>query len=258
MYKGWRLLSYRELAQALRPQVAHIRAADAFAGDLVEHYIVLISLLVELFEILGTPAPDEPLLLNRTVVGCLERARVSAGMQKARTSCVARELRSAVKNKGWSGIHVGYDFTNGTSLLEGFLSPGADGSDPGDALGWQLQGTQFRLAVITSQFQGPARRKERETYVAERYPGWFDFTPLEAVTGAMGKLRAHEVRRGRWNFQGYNPNFAYSYCTTPQLTPSQIVELGLLYFDRACQVLITSGRPATPLVIDELSRTFEA
>ena len=234
MYKGWRLLSYRELAEALRPQVMHIRAADAFAGDLVEHYIVFISLLVELFDLLGTPAPDEPLLLNRTVVGCLERARVSAGVQKARTSCVARELHSAVKNKGWSGIHVGYDFTNGMSLLEGLESPRANGSDPaGDALGWQLQSTQFRLAVITSQLQGPAHRKERETYVAERYSGWFDFTPLEAVTGAMGKMRAHEARSGRWNFQGYNPDFVYRYCTTPQLTPSQIVELGLLYLDRA-------------------------
>jgi len=234
MYNGWRRVSYRELAEALRPQVMHIRAADAFAGDLVEHYIVFISLLVELFDLLGTPAPDEPLLLNRTVVGCLERARVSAGVQKARTSCVARELHSAVKNKGWSGIHVGYDFTNGMSLLEGLESPRAGGSDPaGDALGWQLQGTQFRLAVITSQLQGPAHRKERETYVAERYSGWFDFTPLEAVTGAMGKMRAHEARSGRWNFQGYNPDFVYRYCTTPQLTPSQIVELGLLYLDRA-------------------------
>jgi hypothetical protein len=252
MYNGWRRVSYHELAQALRPQVAYIRAVDAFAADLVEHYIVLISLLAELFDLLGTPAPDEPLRLNHAVVGCLERARVSAGVQKARMSCVARELRSAVKNKGWSSILVGYDFTRGTSLLQGFLSPGPDGSGPaGDALGWQLQGTQFRLAVMTGQLQGPARRKERENYVAERYSGWFDFTPLEAVTGAMGKLHAHEVRGGRWTFQGYGPNFVYRYCTTPQLTPAQIVELGLLYLDCARQASFTNDRPATALVIDE-------
>jgi hypothetical protein len=61
MYNGWRQLSYRELAEALRPQVTHIRAVDAFAGDLVEHYVVLISRLVELLDLLGTPAADEPL-----------------------------------------------------------------------------------------------------------------------------------------------------------------------------------------------------
>ncbi len=252
MYNGWRRVSYRELAQALRPHVAHIRAANAFAGDLVEHYIALIGLLAELFEQLGTPAPDEPLLLNRTVVGYLERARASAGVQKARMSCVARELRSAVRNKGWSDIHVSYDFTRGMSLLQGFLSTGADGSDPpGDALGWQIQGTQFRLAVMTGQLRGSAYRKERETYVAKRYPGWFDFTPLEAVTGTRGKLRAHKVRGSRWIFQGYDPNFVYRYCTTPQLTPAQIVELGLLYLDRARQASITNERPATQPVINE-------
>src|SRR6266700_2329250 len=31
MYNRWRRLSYRELAEALRPHVAHLRAADAFA-----------------------------------------------------------------------------------------------------------------------------------------------------------------------------------------------------------------------------------
>ncbi len=244
MYNGWRRVSYRELAQALYPQVAHIRAADTFAADLVEHYIALTGLLAELFEQLGIPAPDEPLLLNRAVVGCLERAQVSAGVQKARMSCVALALRSAVKNKGWPGILVSYGFTRGMGLLQGFLSTGADGGDPaGDALGWQIQGAQCRLAVMTGQLQGPARRKERETYVAERYPSWFDFTPLEAVTGTMGKLRAHKVRGGRWIFQGYDPNFVYRYCTAPQLTPAQIVELGLLYLDRARLASITNERP---------------
>src|SRR6266567_4657796 len=184
-YNGWQLLSYRELAKALRPQVVPIRAADAFAGALVEHYVVLINRLVDLFEFLGTPASDEPLLLNRTVKGYLQQVRISAGVQKARASCVARELRNAVKNKGWSGIRVDDKFS---------------------------QRTRTSL--------------------------------LGAVTGA------HVVRSGRknLNFQGYDPNFVYRYCKTSQLTPSQIVELGLLYLDRARQVFITNGGSAIPLV----------
>jgi hypothetical protein len=82
-------------------------------------------------------------------------------------------LCSAVKNKGWSGIRVDVNFTRDTSLLEGFYRQGMDGSElTGDELGWQLQGKQFRLAVITSQLP----RKEREAHVAERYSNWFDFT----------------------------------------------------------------------------------
>jgi hypothetical protein len=259
IYNHWRRLSYRELAEALRPHVGHIRAADAFAGDLVEHYIVLISRLVELLELLGTPTWDEPLLLTDTIAGYLEQARISAGVQKARASCMARELRSAVAEKGWSGIRLSYGFTNGMSLLEGFCRQGMGGSDPaGDELGWQLQGTQFRLAVITNRFLGPAHREEREAYVAERYSGWFDFTPLEAVPGVTGETRANEVRGGRWNFQGYNPDFVYRYRTAPQLTPSQIVEIGLLYLDRAREILITNRGPATQNVDDELGGVSEA
>lgn len=252
MYKGWRLLSYRELAEALHLQVAHIQTVDAFAADLVEHYVALISQLAELLELLGIPAPDEPLLLSRTVASYLEQARVSAGVQKARASCVARELCKAVAEKGWSDIQVKYDFTHGMSLLEGFCRQqvGASGSLR-DALGWQLQGKQFRLAVITGELRGQVHREEREAYVAKHYSGWFDFAPLEAIAGVTEKIRATEVRGGPWNFQGYNPAFVYRYRIASQLTPSQVVELGLLYLDRAREILTTNGRSAVPLVIDE-------
>ena len=71
-------------------------------------------------------------------------------------------------------------------------------------------------------------------------------------------MRANEVRGGRWNFQGYNPDFVYRYRSAPQLTPSQIVELGLLYVDRAREVLTTNGGPVIPLVIDEPNGASEA
>lgn len=138
------------------------------------------------------------------------------------------------------------------SLLEGFCRQGVGESDPaGDALGWQLQGTQFRLAVITGVLRGHAHRQEREAYVAKRYSGWFDFAPLEAIAGTMDKMRSNEVRGGRWNFQGYNPDFVYRYRIAARLTPSQIVELGLLYLGRAREILNTNGRSTAPLVIDE-------
>jgi hypothetical protein len=91
--------------------------------------------------------------------------------------------------------------------------------------------------VITGVLRGQARREEREAYVADRYSIWFDFAPLEAIAGTMRKNRGNEVRGGHWNFQGYNPDFVYRYRIAAVLTPSQIVELGLLYLDRAHQIL---------------------
>jgi PD-(D/E)XK nuclease superfamily len=254
-YNNWRVLRYRELAKALSPHMADIRTADAFAGDLVEHYVVFISQLVELFEVLGTPDADEPLLLTDPVASDLKRARISAGVQKARASCVARQLRRAVAERGWSGTHVGYGFTDGMSLLEGFFPQGVGGKDQaGDELGWQLQGTQYRLAVKTGVLQGRAHRKEREAYVDERYSDWFDFKPLEAVAGIWGETHFNEVRGGRWNYQSYNPNFVYLYRPASQLTPSQIVELGLLYLDRARDVLITNAESAISIGRPSLAR----
>ena len=244
-------MSYRELSEALHSQVADIRAVDAFAGDLVEHYVMLISRLAELLELLGTPVPDEPLLLSRTVASYLERARVSAGVQKARASWVVRELRKAVAEKEWSSIQIKYNFTNGLSLLEGFCRQEVGASNgTGGALGWQLQGGQFRLAVITGVLKGQAHREEREAYVADHYSGWFDFAPLEAIADTTGKIRSNKVRDGRWNFQGFNPDFVYRYRIATGLTPSQIIELGLLYLDRARHVLNTNCRPATSLIFE--------
>jgi hypothetical protein len=241
-YKTWQLLSYRELAEALRSQVAHIKAVNAFAGDLLEHYVGLINRLADLLDLLGTPAPDEPLLLSSTVASYLDRARVSAGVQKARASWVVRELCRAIAAKGWPDIRVNYGFTKGTSLIEGFCRQEAAGSDPtGDGIGWQFQDTQFRLAVFTGTLHGSAQREAREAYVAQRYAEWFKFGPLEAIIGDMEKMRINKFRGGRWGFQGYNPNFVYRYRIAPELTPSQIIELGMLYLDRARQMLTTNG-----------------
>ena len=257
-YKAWRWLSYRELAEVLHPQVAHIRAIDVFAGDLVEHYVVLISRLTELLELLGTPAPDEPLLLSPTVAGYLERARISAGVQKARASYAARELCKAVTEKEWSDVHVEYGFTRGTSLLEGFCCQQVGATNSlGDALGWQIQGERFKLVVKTGVLQGSAHREEREAYVTKHYSDWFDFGPLQAVVGTRWKERSNEVRGGRWNFQGYDPDFVYHYRIVGGLTLSQVVELGLLYLDRARKVLNTNGRSATGLVYDKHNRVSE-
>jgi hypothetical protein len=220
--------------------VTHTRNANAFAGDLVEHYVELITLLVKLFDLVGTPASDEPLLLDNSVLERLETARVSAGVQKARASWVARELHRAIADKGWSNIRVDYGFTNGTSLVEGYAVKNVVGSNQlEEAIGWQLQGSQFRLAVNTSQFRGAEHRKEREKYVHRHYLDWFDFTPLKDVTGATEAVPP--APPSGWTFHGYNPAFVYRYCTAPQLTPSQIVKLGLVYLDQARKLVITDG-----------------
>jgi hypothetical protein len=234
-HKGWRWMSYRELANGLHAQVPLILAADAFAGGLVQHYVELVTLLVKLMDLLGTPAPGEPFLLDQGTVNRLERSRISAGVQKSRASRIAHELQRKVQDNGWSDVDVAYDFTNGTSLLEGFVQRGTKGRRTGDAIGWQIQGEQFRLAVIAAKHPGREKRAEREAYVEQHYTHWFDFAGLAKVVGAAAAVPA--LPPNGWRFQGYNPSFVYRYCPAPKLTPSQIVDLGLLYLNRARELL---------------------
>lgn len=233
-YHSWVLRTYGDLAAALGTQAASVSAADTFAGDLIDHYVRLIGLLRELMDLLGTPAPDLPLLLEPAIVQELELTRISAGVQKARASHVARALRQQVVPK-WADIEVDHGFTNGRSLLQAFRRlPAEDGAEP-DWIGWQLRGMQFRLAVMTGAvaLRGGEHRSARERYVLDKYAGWFDFGPLAEVSGEPSAARTAEVRGGRWAFQGYNPNFVYRYRPGSALTSDQLVTLGITYLERA-------------------------
>ena len=75
------------------------------------------------------------------MIDCLQRVRVSAGVQKARTSYLKRELRSEVKNKGWSVIRVDDNFKSRYEFaLRLLLSRNCwEWGRAGDELGWQCR-----------------------------------------------------------------------------------------------------------------------
>lgn len=239
-YRGWRHRSYIDLADILTSQIRTVQVVDDFAAQLLQHYVDFIRLLSGLVELLGTPDPESPMRLPDAIVNELDVIRISAGIQKARTSHVARALELLIDERGWYEVGVEYDFTNGLSLLGAIhrLPGGSDGM-PGDAIGWQLQGTQFRLCVVIPNHKdhllGSVHRVDREKYTAERYGAWFDFGLLEAVTG-MSAPRSSEVRGGRWSFQCYEPAFVYRHRPAPDLTPAQIVRVGLAYLERAVKI----------------------
>jgi hypothetical protein len=90
--------------------------------------------------------------------------------------------------------------------------------------------------VITSQYTGEHDRAEREAYVDRHYSRhWFDFAPLCDVACAPDASPATPPS-GRL-FHGFKPAFVHRYCRMEWLTPEQIVEVGLLYLDRARRVL---------------------
>jgi hypothetical protein len=110
-YDGWRHHTYTDLADALASQIQAVQVVDDFAAQLLRHYVGFIRLLTSLVEMLGTPAHDAPLLLPGHVVYELEQIRLSAGIQKARASHVARALHATVEAR-WPNVKVGHGFAN--------------------------------------------------------------------------------------------------------------------------------------------------
>ena len=115
---------------------------------------------------------------------------------------------------GWQFLRLGrrvagleVNFTNSMPALAGAVAL----KESGDKLFWQYQGQQWRLTVITADYQGrgDAVRAEREAYVAARYCRWFDFTPVKSLLGTdRGTPRPAPVG---WQFQCFDPDSAYRY-----------------------------------------------
>ena len=246
--EGWRVVRYGDLATALELQ--HASIDKPFDGEIVRRYAHMVRHLVELLQMLGSPGPNEPYLV-KGLLELIGDPRLSAAIQKARASYVLRELRRRRDQFGERegvdvrGFGVDDGFTNGTTLLQGFVRLGDNPDDlTKDALGWQFQGTQFRLAVVTSATNA-GDREHREKYVSETYREWFDFDLLEGIVGDEAKARPKEMR-GTWQYQGYSPDFVYRYRSASSLTSEQLIALALAYMQRAQLLLDKTATTAPP------------
>ncbi len=218
---GWHVVSYAELVPRLLEALA-ASAGRPFEQELVRRYAKSLTDLMRLTELLGDPDPDLPLLLPGEVDWWLRETRIHAGIHKLRASRVAARLRSALGDA--APIHVASGFTNGMPLLDVFVP---DDSGRGDHVGWQLQGQQFRLAVIVNR----SAYDDAKAYVDEHFSDWFDF---EAVC-RLGQV-SQDVYPKNGGYAMFRPNFVYRYVKTPAITPRQIAEASADYVGRAVAV----------------------
>jgi hypothetical protein len=175
----------------------------------------------------GEPLADEAVELDAVIIEHLRRIRLHDALSKARARTLVNVLRQELGDT-INGQPVTWksDFTRGNVLIEAF-TPAADG----DRIGWQLQGGQWRLAVVAGTHGGRTDdvRAARHAYVADRYGSWFDFAPLVEVVGPKPIPRAE----AGGDFNRYDPDFVYRYRSVPRLTVTQLRELARRYQSRA-------------------------
>jgi PD-(D/E)XK nuclease superfamily protein len=221
--KVWRYRSYAELANLIRPLIPAVGHNDAFAGELLGRWADLIDRLVELASLVGSPGDDEPLLLKPALRQQLQRVRLDAAVQKMRCQRVAAQVRKATADGNRDGkLRFKADLTNAVGLVEAFTC----GAFP--AFGWQLQGEQFRLAMVvgpdhpghgTSASARAARFAE-----AERHAAFFDFGQVRRAIASAGGDHPGPGQQPR--FRRFDPDFVYRYVVVPDITVGQAASAG--------------------------------
>lgn len=204
----WQTLSYATLASRLDEALPR---DETYNVATVRKYIELISNLDRLVAAVDIRSVSEPVWVDEAVLRAVTSPQMRAALQKARAQRVARAVNDELRGT----THLADSgMSNATPIVQSLVEVRVDGTRL--ALGWQLQGTQFRRAVvyIDSQLQGGSEKKRAKREALSRtHPDLFRFPPF-----------LPQEHAGRKEFNHYAPGFVYQYVKTPDLTVAQLCE----------------------------------
>jgi PD-(D/E)XK nuclease superfamily protein len=214
----WRSVTYWELLPALRETAQNLTGPDT---NLVEAYADLVKRMDEIAAA-HDPATDlgAPHALSGEERSVLGESRLLALVERVRSGRFAEIATNRLRDELGDVNSVGAGFSNGSAIYEWFV-PGPAGR----LFGWQIQGKQFRLAVIAAN-EDPRYLAGLEAMVAKLYESYFDFTLPDDLCDSLSPYR----RRRPW--LGYRPSFVYRYKEiTPETTWNDLLSL-VTWFSR--------------------------
>jgi len=203
----WRHVDYAELAARVR---ASLPASTSYEVETMRRYANLVEDLHQLVTAVGVRSDDENVWLGEDLLSAISSSQMRAALQKARAQrvadAVAKELPGLEERPKGS-------MSRATPLVEVFQYAFVDGIHA--HFGWQLQGFQFRRAVVyhDNAIKGwdAAARRARED-LSRAHPEFF------VLPNAVSA-----VRSGRKEFGHFAPNFVYQYAKVSGLTVGQLI-----------------------------------
>lgn len=198
----WRYLSYADFAG----RILEALPSDAsYEIETMRRYAALVADLHHLVSAVEVRSDTEAVWLPERLLAAVSSSQMRAALRKARAQRVAHLLNEYIP--GLEQPAAG-GMSNATPLVEAFEYVHARGRDL--HLGWQLQGDQFRRAVVYHDQAISGRSEEsrrlREA-VSRNHPEFYSFpAPLPQALG------------GRKEFNHFAPSFVYKYVKTPSLT----------------------------------------
>jgi len=223
--RTWVHASWRELAQRLRTQFA---GRSDFGAQLLAHEAQLIDLLYRAIDEVSVKSDDELFLLPASTTNLLRGVRIADAVGKTRGHQVMRRILDQYQAHGIVPTWTEVGLTNGTPLMSAYWKK----DEAGNAVGWQCQGNQWRLAMIlkTMSGRGDGPGGARAAYAASQ-SGWFEFEPLCQILEARDRdLRPEGGKTPLDGFNKYDPDFVYRYRRLPTHTPvGRIIDLAVVY-----------------------------
>jgi len=229
----WCWLSYAELAKRIQRS---LKPEDcSYAAETMRHYSQAVGLLSDLVERVVVKEAGETVALSPDVKSALKDDRLKSSMAKLRARSIAQRIRQVLNNNGILDGTVKSDLTNGSPLIEWFCS--LDRA-PGMRFGWQLQGNQFRLALITPHLSGRSTvdRQARFSF-AKSHEDLFEFDYLDSLLGTMGSSpKPFPKPANPLAFNRYDPDFVYRYKLAPAITVEQLASAAVAVARRVRQL----------------------
>lgn len=202
----WRYVSYAEFACRIREALP---AGHEYEVQTMHRYASLVADLHELMQVVEVQSDEEPVWLEDGALSSISSSQMRSALQKARAQRVASILNHAIP--GLNRVAKG-DLSNATPLVEILESTQVGGREV--LAGWQLQGAQFRRALVVwgRGMEGrTAESKERREAFAREHPALFAFP--------LGLAQKHE---GRKEFNHFSPNFVYQYVKAIGITVGEL------------------------------------
>ena len=215
----WRWLSYKELAKRIRSSLTPEDCT--YPTETMRHYTRVIDLLSDLVQSVIVHDSSETVALPINTMKALGDDRLMSSMSKLRARSVAQHVSQALNTAGIKETAVESSLTNTLPLNSCFLSTSRA---PGAKAGWQLQGNQFRLALITPHLEGRSETTRQARFdFAKANEDLFDFEYLDKILGTEGSpTKPLPSTNNHLGFNRYDPDFVYRYKLTPHITVLQL------------------------------------
>jgi hypothetical protein len=202
----WVHLSYEDLSRRI---LAVLPANETYEAETMRRYADLAGDLHRLVAAVDARSDRERVWLPEALLDAISSSQMRAALQKARAQRVARVINQHVH--GLETPAKG-DMSNATPFVESLEYARTGGMDV--HLGWQLQGAQFRRAVVYRDEAvkgGSPSRRERRKGLSREHPEFFRFP--HGLPQAMA---------GRKEFNHFAPSFVYRYVKVPDLTVGEL------------------------------------